>query len=120
MKKILAAIIVGGALTVGGTVGIAPAHAQPGCQVSPWGFLGLTKKRIICDGPIQADGSWWRRRVIGVPAHYVNPSSSCSTGSYYSHCTYYDGGWADDQWDDDETYPVRPETVLPDEPGHLG
>ncbi len=35
------------------------------------------------------------------------------------HCTYYDGGWVDARWDDDQTYSMRPETVLPDEPGHL-
>jgi hypothetical protein len=122
MKKILTAVGIGAALFGGSLAGPAPAaHANSSnCLTSPWGFLGLTKKRIICDGPIQSDGSWWRRRVIGVPAHYVNASSDCSIGSYYSHCTYYDGGWVDDRWDDDETYSVRPETVLPDEPGHLG
>ena len=60
-----------------------------------------------------------RHRVIGVPAHYEDPSSSCSGGEYYSNCTFYPGGWVDAQISDDETYPVRLNTVLPDEPGHM-
>jgi hypothetical protein len=121
-KKIAAALACGAVIATGAVLAPA-AHADrlpPNCESHPWGFLGLTKRRIICDGPIQPDGSWMRERVIGVPGHYEYPSSSCSIGSYYSHCTYYPGGWVDAQFDDDETYPVRPDTVLPDEPGHLG
>jgi hypothetical protein len=91
----------------------------PGCQLVPWGFLG-TQRRALCDGPIQPDGSWMRRRIEFYPAHYVPASSSCSGGSYSTYCTYYPGGYVDDQITDDETCPVRPETVLPDEPGDLG
>jgi hypothetical protein len=91
----------------------------PNCQTSPWGFLG-SQRREICDGPVQPDGSWMRHRVIGIPAHYENPSSSCYGDEGYSNCTFYPGGWVDDQISDDETYPVNPDTVLPDEPGHLG
>jgi hypothetical protein len=98
---------------------VAKADLPANCNISPFGVLRL-KTRAICDGPIQPDGSWMRRRIILIPAHYVNPSSSCSSGSYYSNCTYYPGGWVDDQIFGDETYPVRPDTVLPDEPGHLG
>ncbi|OQZ89348.1 hypothetical protein BST11_17970 [Mycobacterium alsense] len=109
------------------SVGVTPAiiHAAtanaepPNCQISPWGFLG-SQRREICDGPIQPDGSWMRHRVIGIPAHYENPSSSCFGGDGYSNCTFYPGGWVSDQIADDETYPVNPGTVLPDEPGHLG
>jgi hypothetical protein len=105
-------------------VALAPvAHADdvpPNCEVHGWGFLRLTKKRIICDGPIQPDGSWMRERWIGVPRHYENASSSCSGGAYYSNCTFYPGGWVDAQADSDDTYPVTPDTVLPDEPGHMG
>jgi hypothetical protein len=115
-------------LSVGALVTLAtgfPPHSAaspappPNCNVAPWGFLG-SKTREICDGPIQPDGSWMRHRVIGIPAHYEYPSSSCSTGSYYSNCTYYPGGYVAEQDSDNETYPVRPENVLPDEPGHLG
>ena len=109
------------AIAIGGFA--SPAHAVPtasNCERHPWGFLGLTKQRYICDGPILSDGSWMRRRVIGVPAHYSPASSSCSGSSYSSYCTYYPASWVDEQIDDDEPYPVRPDTVLPDEPGHLG
>ncbi|WP_207550555.1 CDGP domain-containing protein [Mycobacterium mantenii] len=106
--------------TIGGLA--SPPHAAalpPNCEMRPWGFMGI-KTRQICDGPIQADGTWLRRRMIGIPAHYAPASSSCSGGSYSSYCTYYPGGYVGDQLSDDETYPVRPDTVLPDEPGHLG
>lgn len=96
-----------------------PANIVPvNCNVAPWGFLG-SKQRLICDGPIRPDGSWMRTRVIGVPAHYAYPSSSCSGGEYYSNCTYYPGGNIPEQDSDNETYVVRQDTVLPDEPGHM-
>lgn len=88
------------------------------CNSAPWGFLG-SKTRLICDGPIRPDGSWMRTRIIGIPAHYAYPSSSCSNGEYYSNCTYYPGGYIPEQDSDNETYPVRQDTVLPDEPGHM-
>jgi hypothetical protein len=112
-----------GALMAAAIGGFAsPAHADsvpPNCQEVPWGFLG-SKERAICDGPIQPNGSWMRHRVIGVPAHYQNPSSSCSGDSYSSNCTFYPGGYVPEIDSDNETYPVTPDTVLPDEPGHLG
>jgi hypothetical protein len=113
-------LAVGIALTA--VIGTAPAHADiiGNCERHPWGFLGLTQERVICDGPIQPDGSWMRRRVIGVPGHWVSAGSDCSYGSYSSHCSYHDGYYQEEIIKDDETYPVRPETVLPDEPGHLG
>ncbi len=98
---------------------IGTGGIPPNCQQQPWGFLGH-KVRSICDGPIQPDGSWMRRRIVGIPGHYEYPSSSCSGGSYSSYCTFYPGGWVDEVDSDDETYPVTPDTVLPDEPGHLG
>jgi hypothetical protein len=97
-----------------------PAHAiPPNCQAVPWGFLG-TQIREICDGPILPNGSWMRHRVEGVPAHIAPASSSCSGGMYSSYCTYDPGGYVAEYDSDDETYPVTPDTVLPDEPGHLG
>jgi hypothetical protein len=115
--------VIAGGLAAAIATGLAmagPANAQPGCQTSPWGFLGLTKQRLICDGPILPDGSWWRHRVIGRPGYWARPSRSCTYGDYSSYCTYDDGGWVPERDDDDETYLVRPETLLPDEPGHLG
>jgi len=120
----LRALLVAGALGVAtvAVAGAAPANAVPipaNCQQQPWGFLG-TQTRQICDGPILPNGSWMRTRVIGVPAHYANPSSSCYSGSYSSHCTYYPGGYVSEYDSDNETYSVTADTVLPDEPGHLG
>lgn len=98
----------------------APAAAlPPNCISQPWGFLG-TQVRQICDGPLLPNGSWMRHRVEGVPAYYANPSSYCSGGAYYSSCSYDPGGYVAERDTDNETYPVTPETVLPDEPGHLG
>jgi hypothetical protein len=120
MKRLFT-LVAAGALAA--AIGMAaPAKADPvppNCEKHPWGFLGLTKVRFICDDPIRPDGSWMRRRIIGIPAHYEPPSSDCTSGSYSSHCTFWPGGWVDAQIDDDETYPVRSDTVLPDAPGHM-
>jgi hypothetical protein len=123
MKKILIATAIGGALLGGSLVSTGTAHAGriDNCQYDPWGFLGLTKQRMICDGPILPDGSWWRHRRIARPDYYQRSSSSCDFDYYGGvYCTRYDGGWVAGQVDDDETYLVRPDTVLPDEPVHLG
>jgi hypothetical protein len=53
-----------------------------------------------------------------VPAHRT--PESCSSGSdLHRFTTYYGGYWVDQKLISNETYPVRPDTVLPDEPGHL-
>lgn len=119
--RTLAATLAAAAIIAAPAAHADPIPGHPNCDKRFWGLsLDGAQVRVICDGPIQADGSWMRHRVEAVPRHYVNPSSSCSTGSYSSYCTYYEGGWADEVDNDDETYPVRPDTVLPDEPGHLG
>ncbi|MGO8940448.1 MAG: hypothetical protein ACLQLO_26195 [Mycobacterium sp.] len=120
MRLIIAIALGAGTLALAPTASANQVPGHPNCDVVPWGFLGLTQKRIICDGPIQPDGSWMRHRWQGVPAHYENPSSSCSIGSYSSHCTYYEGGWVEDDVRDDESYRVTPDTIVPGEPGHLG
>lgn len=66
--------------------------------------------RTICDGPLQADGSWVRRRLFYAPETYV--PMSCSRYS----CT---GGYWLNEYVDLEEYPVNPGTVLPDEPGWI-
>lgn len=38
------------------------------CRTDPWGFLA-SQRRTLCDGPVQADGSWQRLRVVWTPAH---------------------------------------------------
>jgi hypothetical protein len=88
-------------------------HAEPICKTDPFGPFGYWR-RTLCDGPIAADGSWSRERTIVVPAHY-------STRICTSHEYYCSGGYmVDERLLSDESYPVRADTVLPDEPGHLG
>ncbi|MCX8563918.1 hypothetical protein OS122_23760 [Mycolicibacterium mucogenicum] len=120
MNRLASTAILIAAMTAITTVNptFARADVPANCEVRPWGFF-MSRTRIICDGPIRADGSWSRERFIGIPRHYANPSSSCSGGQYYSNCTFYPGGWVNTQTDSQETYDVRPDNVLPDEPGHL-
>lgn len=122
MKRI--ALITGG-LAIAAALSSAAmpaAHADPGvpanCQLIPWGFFG-SKQRAICDGAVASDGSWVRRRVVATPEHYVPMTTSCYGSSYVS-CTTYGGYVVPFTVNDDETYTVTADTVLPDEPGHLG
>ncbi|WP_239706828.1 CDGP domain-containing protein [Mycolicibacterium smegmatis] len=92
----------------------ANADVQPGCESVPWGFLG-TQTRSICDEPMRPDGSWVRYRMVWIPAHYVPIRTSCGTYS----CTTSGGYWQDEQVFEKVKYPVRPETVVPGEPGWL-
>jgi hypothetical protein len=106
-----------GAPASGADVTAAAPVAATNCKTELWGFLG-SQRRTLCDGPISRDGSWSRERTIWVPAH--RSSDYCpSIGSdrYYRSC--YGGYFVDQREISRETYPVRPETVLSDEPGHL-
>jgi hypothetical protein len=95
-------------------------HAGPACKTEPFGFLG-SQRRTLCDGPIAKDGSWSRERTIWVPAHYSTPicTSRSSSSAYSSMRDCFGGFMVNEKLISNETYPVRPETVLPDEPGHL-
>ena len=95
----------------------AAAAPAVNCKTDPWGFLG-SQRRTLCDGPISHDGSWSRERTIWAPAHYTSRICSSLGSDLYSSC--YGGYFVDERLISDETYPVRPDTVLPDEPGHLG
>jgi hypothetical protein len=101
----------------------APAHAAPdpdlgsSCDTVPWGFLGH-QRRTVCDGAIRPDGSWGRKRSIWTPAHQVPTHTSCY-GTYSVSCDTWGGGYVEMSIDDTQIYTVTPETVLPDEPGHL-
>jgi hypothetical protein len=124
-KSIKAAVGgLGGAAGLAVGIGVAPpagaTQLPPNCVSQPWGFLGVKGLRQICDDPIRPDGSWMRHRVIGQPAYYARPSTHCSFGDYSSDCYYDEGGYVPESDSDDEWYPVTPDTVLPDEPGHLG
>lgn len=88
------------------------------CQTEPWGFVG-SQRRTLCDGPISADGSWTRERTIWVPAHRTLYRCTSGSGSSSSSSSCYGGYLVNQSLVSNESYPVRPETVLPDEPGHL-
>jgi hypothetical protein len=112
--KVAAAVVM-----MASTVALAaPASADtPGCVAQPWWYGSAMRQttRIICDGPIQVDGSWMRGRRFYAPAYYV--PYSCSWSRYGGSC----GG---DYWvgvfdTGVDVYPVRPDTVLPDEPGWI-
>jgi hypothetical protein len=96
------------------------AHSDAVCKTELFGILG-SQRRTLCDRPISSDGSWSRERTIWIPAHRTaSYCSSSSDRSYYSWSSNCSGGYFVDQsMVSNETYPVRPDTVLPDEPGHL-
>ena len=96
----------------------SPVPDHSNCDVVPWGFLG-SQRRVLCDGPMQENG-WVRRRLEFVPEHYAPATTNCYSSTFNSYCYSYPGGWIDTKITDDETYWVSPDTVLPDEPGHLG
>lgn len=100
----------------------APAAASApatNCKTELWGLLG-SQRRTLCDGPISKDGSWSRERTIWVPAHYSTPiCTSRGSGSFSSFSSCFGGYFVDQHEISRESYSVRPDTVLPDEPGHL-
>ena len=119
LKKLIITPAIG--LAMAGAALAAPAAnaVAPGCVSQPWAFLG-SQTRQLCDGPIGADGSWMRHRIVGRAGYWSYPHTSCSYGSYSSNCTSYPGGWVPEYDSNDEWYVVTPNTVLPDEPGHIG
>ncbi|QFG11493.1 hypothetical protein I5G87_gp69 [Mycobacterium phage Ekdilam] len=110
-----------GAAVAASGIALAPvSHADaydPGCKVDRWGFLG-SSRRLICDGPIQPDGSWMRSREFYIPAHRKPLRTTCS-GSYSVTCTTTGGYFQEEVSDGIEVYRVTPETLLGDEPPHL-
>jgi hypothetical protein len=123
LRRITAGALLAAAITTT-TVGFAAtSHAEFGapttanCKTDRWGFLG-SQRRTLCDSPITSDGSWSRQRTIWKPASYTPYRCSSGGGSSYSTC--YGGYSVPEREISNETYPVRPQTVLPDEPGHLG
>lgn len=93
------------------------ARPDANCRTEPFGILG-SQRRTLCDGPVAKDGSWTRERTIWTPAHRT--PDFCNYNSDRRGISYCTGGrWVDQTLISNETYPVRPETVLPDEPGHV-
>ncbi|ANU79774.1 hypothetical protein BI023_gp36 [Mycobacterium phage Sneeze] len=98
----------------------APAKADPpGCLTQFWLIPFKSNTRTICDGPIQPDGSWQRAREFWSPAYTAPARTSCSGGYRYSNCTHYPEQFVPRKSLGVDVYPVRPETVLHDEPGHI-
>lgn len=110
---LLAAVIIGASIGFSARASALPA----GCISQPWwrGEALRQTTRFICDGPILPDGSWMRARQFYAPAYYV---------PYRCSWSYYGGSCGGDYWvgvfdTGVEVYPVRPDTLLPDEPGHV-
>lgn len=103
------------AALLGCGLGAAPAASAipANCQTQLW---GLGDVRILCDGPIRPDGSWTRARQFYTPA-WTSPIT-CTFGTYVSTC--FGGTYYPERYSPIETYPVNPDIVLPDEPGHIG
>jgi len=102
-----------------GLVSPAPASAAPipsNC-VSQFWTVGLRPAtRTICDGGVGVDGSWMRTRVFSAPAYVADGYAICYTSVF---CTLTPAKEVP-VLDMRESYRVTVETVLPDEPGHLG
>lgn len=116
VKRISIAIIFVSAAMFG-AAGIARADLPANCVQQPWlynGLFGRWTTRTICDGPIQPDGSWMRGREFYADETYV--PFRCSFGTYSGSCS---GGYWLGEFDKVDKYRVTPDTVLPDEPGHI-
>jgi hypothetical protein len=107
MKTLLITALVAASLTVPAS---AQADYQPVCTNGFFLYGLRMATRTICDGPIRPDGSWMRARGFYAPGYY---KTWC--GSY--SCTIYPIPALDIG---PEVYPVTLDTILPDEPGHLG
>ena len=93
----------------------AKATYQPGCVTQKW-MIGLRMgTRTLCDGPIFANGSWNRERQFNARSFIADGVSVCYG---YGVCTYSLPREIP-EIATKEFYVVTPETVLPDEPGHI-
>lgn len=118
MKRMLAVALL--SMLSAAALLLAPtSQSLPGnCVQQPWWYGNALRQttRTLCDGPITADGSWMRARNFYANAYYV--PFTCSWSAYGGYCS---GGYWMPVFDTGvETYRVDPDTVLPDEPGHIG
>lgn len=118
--RIKAALLAGlAAAPVTAALLLAPAaHADtPGCVQQPWWYGSALRQttRTICDGPIQADGSWTRARNFYSASYWV--PYTCTWNRWGGYCS--GGYWMPVFNTGVETYAVTPDTILPDEPGHI-
>lgn len=121
VTRLLAAMAASGVLAFTGTLWATTARADVplDCQTTTGFWLFHGTARTLCDGPVQADGSWTRWREFFTPAHTTSASSYCSGGAYYSSCTFTPARYVERASNGIEQYVVFPDTVLPDEPGHI-
>lgn len=111
------AAAVGLAVAVGLGLTAPVASATPeNCVEQFWRYGLRSATRIICDSPITADGSWTRGRGFFAPAYTTDGYSVCYSEVF---CTYTPPRVVA-ELDVRDYYRVTPETVLPDEPGHVG
>lgn len=116
LRRLLAGLAAGAVLAGTGIGFAARSDAAPSgvsCRTDAWGFMA-TQRRTLCDGPVQADGSWQRMRVVWTPAH---TTPTYCYGSLWIYCT--GGDFVGERVNSREQYPVTPATVLADEPQHL-
>lgn len=81
---------------------------EPGCQSGLFLYGLRMTNRIICDDPIQADGSWTRHRGFFADSYI-------KTNCYRYSCNTY----VVPELKIIDHYRVTPETILHDEPGHI-
>lgn len=120
--RIATAIALGAIITGAVEVRANADPLPPNCVQQPWwyGSAGRMTVRTLCDGPIQPDGSWTRGRNFYAAGYMAAGNSYCSGGLYSSFCTYNPPHWVPEFDTGAEMYRVTPDTVLPDEPGHIG
>lgn len=114
---------VAAAVAVAMTLCVAPASAEPppaGCERVP--IFGLNPQgRELCDGPIQADGSWTRWRQF---SSLESVHSTCGADGYMTRTGYYCPPWATydsvpAEQGPVDTYVVTADTIPAGEPGHI-
>ena len=105
-------------LAVAGSALAAPANAFPdpdlkGCDTTPTGSLIDQRGYLtICDGPIQADGSWTRKRSLWGES----PRVCMPTPLGFRRCVDVD---APIHVYHSTEYRVTPDSIPPGEPGYI-
>jgi len=110
-----AAALAAAFIAAGCTAPVAGATPE-NCTEQFWRYGLRAATRIICDSPITADGSWTRGRAFTAPGYVADGISVCYSAVF---CTFTPAREVA-ALDVREYYRVTPETVLPNEPGHIG
>ncbi len=116
LGRVVAVLGVVGVLVCAPPAGADPVPMPPNCQEAP--VFGVNPFiRTICDGPMEADGSWMRHRL----SHYLPSTRSTCQGGILVQ-----GGcpvWLPHDYVPEryveEQYRVTPDTIPPGEPGYL-